>query len=224
MTQKAEIQTTADGSHTVSVNGITYHSIHGAVAESNHVFINAGLLHCVKGHHETIHMLEMGFGTGLNALLTLIQSNLLQQKISYTTIETNPLEPLVVEQLNYGTLLQQKENFNALHTCSWNNECLLNEFFAINKQHTTLQNFLPDKKFHLVYFDAFAPTAQPELWTEEIFSKLYQQMTPHAVLVTYCSKGMVRRVMQSAGFMVEKLPGPPHKREMLRAIKKQGSV
>lgn len=148
-----------------------------------------------------------------------MQSQQRQQKIHYTAIEPFPLEKEITNKLNYGLLLQQQNAFNALHSCEWGEDIKLNEHFTLHKSQISLQNFSTKQLFHLVYYDAFAPATQPELWTESIFSKLYEQMFLHAILVTYCSKGIVKRAMQTAGFTIEKLAGPLHKREMLRAKK-----
>lgn len=226
---------TKDGSHTIAVPAmkVTYHSIHGAVQESRHVFIEAGLKFLVE--HSTfkqINIFEMGFGTALNALLTAIEAQKLELKVQYTTVEQYPLTIQQVRQLNYGTQLHQQELFLSLHKIDWNDEINITPHFSVDKQHTTMENYLTQfggsaqlpgnaavQLFHLIYYDAFAPTAQPELWTEDVFRKLYNILVDGGVLVTYCSKGDVRRAMKAAGFEVEKLQGPPGKREMLRAQK-----
>lgn len=220
---KKEIIQTADGSHTVSVPEmkVTYHSVHGAIQESMHVFIEAGL-HYVSGclgQPDTLHVFEMGFGTGLNAFLTAIWAIDAQTKIHYTTVETSPLFLEEAATLNYAATLGHHDLFQQLHQSNWNDETHLNEFFTLEKRRTSLLDFATDKQFHLVYFDAFAPSAQPELWTEDIFKKLFTMLQPGGMLVTYCSKGDVRRAMIAAGFTVKKIPGPPGKREMLQAEK-----
>lgn len=217
-----EVVLTKDGSHTIAIpeKGVTYHSVHGAVQESIHVFIEAGLgavLASLPGPEITVF--EMGFGTGLNAFLTALVAEEQQQLISYTSVEAFPLAAEEASVLNYSDTLGSGALFRALHQCRWNEAVSLNEFFTIRKVQTELAFFSPSRPFDLVYYDAFAPSAQPELWTEDVFAKLYGMMNANGVLVTYCSKGDVRRALIAAGFTVEKVPGPPGKREMLRARK-----
>lgn len=215
---------TADGSHTVELPAlnVSYHSRHGAIRESMHVYLEAGLTHFLRKSPApgACRIFEMGFGTGLNALLTVLDAEKLQQKICYTAVEAYPLEKSFTDQLNYCEQLSRPDLqpvFNQLHSAPWEEEIILTPFFTLKKIHADLNNFSPDQIFHLIYYDAFAPNAQPELWTEEIFKKLYQTLVPGGILVTYCSKGDVQRAMKAAGFRVEKLPGPPGKREMVRA-------
>lgn len=212
---------TKDGSHTISIPelGVTYHSHHGAVQESMHVFINAGLL--VSDTSTCI--LEMGFGTGLNALLTLIEAEKLQRLVHYTALELFPLQREEIIILNYCQQLNREylnPFFQQLHACEWEKDIPITPHFTLHKKRKDLINFSTDQQINLIYFDAFAPAAQPELWTKEIFEKLFAMLESGGILVTYCSKGEVRRNMQAAGFTVEKIPGPPGKREMVRAIKK----
>lgn len=213
-----QIIVTEDGSSSVSVpgmnNNITYHSIHGAVQESLHIFIRAGLLPLIEEKkYDTIHIFEMGFGTGLNALLTLEQAILHQQKIHYTAVELFPLNEDEVKKLNYPDKLSLQQ----LHTCDWEKDVVLNEYFTLHKTKQSLLNFLTDQHFNLIYFDAFAPDVQPELWSEEVFKKLFSWLNEDGVLLTYSSKTAVRKALQAAGFSVKKLKGPPHKREIIRA-------
>lgn len=193
-----------------------YHSIHGAIQESMHVFIEAGLRALKK---ENIRILEMGLGTGLNAVLTALHKE--GRKIHYTGIEAFPVEDDLLNQLNYPAELGGEAEliFKQLHTMPWNKAGELIPAFILEKMHTTLEEFASDTSYDLVYFDAFAPSAQLELWSLEIFQKMFGLMDSAAVLVTYCAKGDVRRAMIAAGFRVEKIPGPPGKREMLRAWK-----
>lgn len=211
---------TKDGSHTIAIPemNVTYHSIHGAIRESQYVFIEAGL--GAVAREEPIAILEMGFGTGLNALLTLVEAEKSQLQIDYTTVELFPLSPGEASTLNYCNELNRSDLqplFNQLHQCEWEKDISLTPFFIFHKTNQSLIDFSGKKKFNLIYFDAFAPAAQPELWTKEIFEKLYAIMMPEGILVTYCSKGDVRRAMKAAGFNIEKIPGPPGKREMVRA-------
>jgi tRNA U34 5-methylaminomethyl-2-thiouridine-forming methyltransferase MnmC len=218
-----EIVVTRDGSHTVAIpeKRVMYHSVHGAMQESVHVFIEAGLRY-VAGRAEqpdSIRIFEMGFGTGLNAFLTAIEAAEKNISIHYTTVEAFPLTTDEAAVLNYAETLGHAALFRQLHACSWNEEARLSDFFTITKHQTELMDFSTSQRFNLIYYDAFAPSAQPELWTKEVFEKLYNLLEPGSVLVTYCSKGDVRRAMLKAGFAATRLAGPPGKREMLRGIK-----
>lgn len=213
------IQTTADGSPTIAIPDmqVTYHSRHGAVQESKHVFIQAGLLPLLN-KYEILRVFEMGLGTGLNALLTLEQAMLQKQAIFYQAVEQYPLGGEEWNALDYSSVLS-KEYFTALHQCKWNEPVIIHPFFTLYKSCIALQQFKAAMPFQLIYYDAFAPAAQPELWTQQVFEQLYHMLVKGGVLVTYCSKGDVRRNMLAVHFEVEKLAGPPGKREMLRAIK-----
>ena len=212
---KREVITTRDGSNSISIPelNVTYHSIHGALQESKHVYIDAGLLPLLH-QYETIHIYEMGFGTGLNALLSLQTATTSLQKVHYTAIE---LFPITIEEASL--LHYTDEGFMQLHHCDWEKDIELNPYFTLHKTNASLLDYSTDKPINLLYFDAFAASAQPELWTKEIFEKLFSMLAPNAVLVTYSSKGSVRRAMLEAGFRVEKIPGALHKREMIRARK-----
>ncbi len=202
---------------------VTYHSVHGAVQESKHVFIEAGLLASEVFAHTGVHvMLEVGFGTGLNALLTLAEADKHKNRIYYTAIEPFPLDEEQALQLNYcgqPELQPYQTKFEKMHQCGWEEMVEISWYFRLTKTKKSLFDLPPDSLFFLVYFDAFAPAAQPELWTKEVFEKLYATLLPGGILVTYCSKGDVRRAMQVAGFVIEKIPGPAGKREMIRARK-----
>jgi tRNA U34 5-methylaminomethyl-2-thiouridine-forming methyltransferase MnmC len=221
---KRELVPTTDGSHTVAIPEmqVTYHSHHGAIRESMHVFIGAGLQPALDTFPGELSILEMGWGTGLNGLLTFQYATALPNEIHYHSLEQYPLEPEIVAALNYCDQLQAPElqpAFEQMHGCAWNEEVKISERFFLQKIKTDLLSFQPVRRYHVIYFDAFAPTAQPELWTQEVFEKLFAALHPGGLLVTYCSKGVVRRAMQAAGFTVEKIPGPPGKREMVRAAK-----
>ena len=214
---------TEDGSHTISVPemNVFYHSIHGAIQESMHVFIQAGLrdskLFDYVGVH---HILEIGFGTGLNALLTLIEADKHKNRIYYTAIELYPLNETETSQLNYCEQLNlphYKTLFEKMHQCEWEEMIEITDNFRLTKIKCNPIDLSTENSFFIIYFDAFAPNAQPELWTKEVFDKMYSILQPGGILVTYCSKGDVRRAMITAGFDVEKLPGPSRKREMIRA-------
>lgn len=223
-----EIILTNDGSHTVTVPelNVSYHSMHGAIQESMHVFIEAGFRQ-LSGHN-TIRIFEMGFGTGLNALLTLVEEEKTKQPVHYTSIELFPLTSHEIDLLNYCSQLNREDLeplFKQIHSCEWEKEIRLTDHFTLQKINASLSHekslsSSSIQSVHLIYYDAFAPSVQPELWTPVIFERLYSLLTPGGILVTYCSKSDVRRAMQAAGFSIEKIPGPPGKREMVRAGRK----
>lgn len=221
-----KIITTGDGSVTIHLPqwDEQYHSKHGAVQEAQHVFIKMGLNYFVeKNDTDDIKILEIGFGTGLNAFITFLQLNRIQKRIDYTGVEAFPVEPLEVEKLNYAEVLSAEDNaadFQNLHTIPWEEKTVISENFLLTKQKKRFEDIEEKKTFHLIYFDAFGARVQPELWTEDVFKKMFEALTKGGVLVTYAAKGSVRRAMQAVGFTVERLPGPPGKREMLRAVKK----
>ncbi len=222
---KQELVTTSDGSHTLYVKEIDehYHSVHGALQESMHVFINAGLAEAEK-KFDTIHLLEIGFGTGLNCLLTYFNHH---KPVKYAGIEAFPVEESILGKLNYTEWLNYRDSqklFNNIHSAEWNTPVLLNHDFELIKLNTRIENMaVTDLKIfdkpNLIYFDAFAPSAQPELWTENIFKDIFNIMAEDGILVTYCAKGEVKRNMKAAGFNVKALPGPKGKREMTKATK-----
>jgi tRNA U34 5-methylaminomethyl-2-thiouridine-forming methyltransferase MnmC len=224
-TMERKIIITKDGSHTIGIPemNVTYHSIHGAIQESMHVFIEAGLYGLGRlNRPDPLNILEMGLGAGLNALLTLLQADKLKQPIHYTAIELFPLAEKKACNLNYCEQLSQpcyQTLFEKLHQSEWEKDIVITSYFTFHKTNTDLLNFSTNGSFDLIYFDAFAPNAQPELWTKEVFEKLYDIMNEEGVLVTYCSKGDIRRAMRAAGFSVEKIKGPPGKREITRALK-----
>jgi len=220
---KRELIQTRDGSPTVSVQGTTfsYHSLHGAITESKHIFINAGFNHLPKRDHP-ISIFEMGFGTGLNALLTLDAAKEIDQPVYYFALELFPLEKEIWQQLSYPSLLHKPELeplLSFMHSCIWGADHRITDSFVLHKEQHDLEQYIPDRKFDLIYFDAFAPEGQPELWTVEVFRKMFEMVEPGGSLLTYSSKGNVRRAMQAAGFQVEKIPGPPGKREICRATR-----
>jgi tRNA U34 5-methylaminomethyl-2-thiouridine-forming methyltransferase MnmC len=192
-----------------------YHSTFGALTESKHVFIEAGLRPALQKFDE-IHLLEIGFGTGLNALLTLL--NLKGKRINYTAIEAFPLDDETIEELNFTNDSASKEIFHQLHNSSWNEKNEIVPGFFLTKVNSKIEEHdLAQKHFNLVYFDAFGPEVQPELWTEEIFRKVADSMDSSGILTTYSAKGEIRRKLQKVGFEVERIPGPPGKRHMTRA-------
>ena len=220
---RREIIITEDGSSSIFLPGFGehYHSVHGAVQESKHVFMDAGW-EKVRAQKNKISILEIGFGTGLNAFLVLKEC--LRDPavhVKYTSLEAYPVSTEDAVQLNYAQNETEKNYFVRLHTSKWNEAEVLTENFTLEKVRIKLKDFVPGKEvYDLIFFDAFSPNMQPELWTEEVFQKMFESLKSGAVLVTYCAKGQVRRNMQAAGFVVERLKGPPGKREMIRAGKK----
>jgi tRNA U34 5-methylaminomethyl-2-thiouridine-forming methyltransferase MnmC len=215
---------TGDLSHTLFVPELNehYHSVFGAISESKHIFIETGLDRQVQDR-SIIRILEIGFGTGLNALLTYYEALSKKIRIHFTAIEPFPLDRSVWEKLNYPEILKYpgaSEVFHKLHDCPWNATALVSDFFLLEKRMEKLESIvLSDSSIDLVYFDAFGPDVQPELWTEKVFKKICHIMDQDSVLVTYSSKGSVKRALLHSGFQVEKLPGPMGKREIIRASK-----
>ncbi len=220
-----KIIVTEDGSHTIYLKNIneTYHSFHGAWQESNHVFITAGLEHLLNTvNPTTINLLEIGFGTGLNAILTVQKLLGKSNAVNYHSLEPFPLDPELIEDLNYTNYLKNEREgqlFKTLHTSTWHRSVPITGNFTLNKQKITLQNYEPDQSFELIYFDAFAPSKQSELWTYEVIKKVTGFLTEGGVLVTYCARGQFKRDLLTLGLHVETLPGPPGKKEMVRATK-----
>ena len=198
-----------------------YHSTHGAIQESMHVYIQAGFNYFAESHSQKqISILEIGFGAGLNALLTVKAVEDSGRYIVYDSIEAFPLSSENYLTLNYPSIIDLNnvdEVFKKLHECDWDMAVSINKNFQLTKLSTSLECFVPYKKYDVIYFDAFAPNVQPELWTKEIFEKMHAVLNEGGILVTYCAKGEVKRNMRSAGFSVEGLPGPQGKREMTRA-------
>ena len=226
------IEHTADGSATLYVPQLDehYHSVKGALTESLHIFIDMGLK---SSEASAPRILEIGFGTGLNALLTLIEAERSGRQVHYTGIELYPLPWETIEQLHYADLMNDErlmvngeqiaQWFKALHTAVWEEDVVITPHFTLRKVQADFANpaslTVNRSSFTVIYFDAFAPEKQPEMWTQELFNHLYVLMEQGGILTTYCAKGVVRRMLQAAGFTVERLPGPPGgKREILRAI------
>lgn len=214
------IEKTLDGSNTLFVPALNehYHSTNGAIQEAEHIFIQAGLLQALK--HE-VCVLEIGFGTGLNTLLTALKSKEKGIVVHYCTIEAFPIAHEIVVQLNFTKCSDDSALFNKLHEAIWNHEVEISPNFYLTKikADLTVYHFNFQSYFDVIYFDAFSPNTQAEMWTQEIFDQMYMLCKKGAYLITYCAKGEVRRRMQRAGFEVERLAGPPGKREMLRAKK-----
>lgn len=213
------IETTEDGSVTLFVPELNehYHSTKGARTESEHIFIRMGLQSSIA---IAPRILEIGLGTGLNAFLTFEEAEKNQRKVFYTGIELYPLNWEMVEPLGYHGL---SPLLKVIHTSPWEVETVLSPYFTIHKIQADANQWLAAYSgscFDLVYFDAFAPEKQPEMWSQELFNRLYVLLNRGGILTTYCAKGMVRRMLQTAGFIVERLPGPPGgKREILRAMR-----
>ena len=218
---KRNIIITADGSTTIHLPDWDeqYHSKHGAIQEAAHVFIKNGLS---IFSNASIAILEIGFGTGLNSFLTFMEGSKFNLTIDYVGIEAFPVSNDEIERLNYVSILESEEYrsvFNEMHLCDWGVKNKFSPQFYLTKRKQCFEEICDEQKFNLIYFDAFGARVQPELWTEAIFKKMYFALKNEGVLVTYSAKGSVRRAMQSVGFTVERLPGPPGKREMLRATK-----
>ena len=221
---QTRIEITNDGSHTLFVTELNehYHSTFGAVQESMVVFIQSGLNYL--DHIRTpLQILEMGFGTGLNAFLTCLECEKFSRQINYTGVEKFPLSKGITDLLNYPGFIDPSTQsvFRLIHKAPWNQETNITGNFMLHKIDKDIRDILPENDtYDLVYFDAFGPDVQPELWTEEVFQKVALSMKKGGILVTYSVKGSVRRALKNSGFEVEKIPGPPGKREIARATKK----
>ena len=221
---KIELVTTSDGSHTLYLPEMNeqYHSLNGAITEALHVYIENGFL---QSKCQNPVVFEVGFGTGLNALLTAIQAEKIKKTTSYFSIEKYPINQKLVNELNYAKKIDKKVQFlfEKLHSCSWNEAVQINQFFTIHKINNDLITY-PFKDiphFDVIYFDAFGPDKQPEMWSTEILSKIASKTNTNGIIVTYSAKGEVRRQMDNVGFTMERLPGPPGKKQMLRGIKRK---
>ena len=214
---------TNDGSKTIYLPGMDeqYHSRNGAITESEHVFLKNGYLY----HQSTsTTVFEVGFGTGLNCLLTALKAEKLKRSTTYYSIEKYPLENEITDQLNYGLHISSKahELYEKIHFCKWNETVSLSEYFELIKLKADLltDNLRIAKKCNVIYFDAFAPDKQPEMWNPDVYKKIYSLTAVNGIFVTYSAKGAVRRQLAACGFDMERLPGPPGKFQMLRGIKK----
>ena len=229
--EKNKLIITADGSHTIYVPNLNehYHSVNGAIQEAKHVYIEAGLNQCTL---PAISVLEIGFGTGLDALLTCMEADKRNIQIKYTGIEKHPLPEEIHSQLNYpgyfeGEFIDHtriETLFRKIHQATWGEWLAITPLFSANKIETDIRTYTLPDAYDVVYYDAFGPDKQPEVWSQEIFDKLFAAMNPEGILTTYCAKGEVRRMLLRAGFSTERIPGPPGKRQMLRAkkMKSQG--
>ena len=217
--QNVDIIVTGDGSHTLFVPGLNehYHSTFGAIRESDHVFIQSGYQ---ATSVNPARILEMGFGTGLNALLTLMEAERNQRTVYYHSIDKYPLEITQVMRLNYPESLGTSQAiFQQLHEADWGVPIKITDRFTLFKEEVDLIDLQLTEPCQLIYHDAFAPDLQPNLWSEEVFKKYYAHLDFGGILVTYSVKGSVKRNLKAAGFRFEKLPGPPGKREICRAWK-----
>ncbi|MCB9359809.1 MAG: tRNA (5-methylaminomethyl-2-thiouridine)(34)-methyltransferase MnmD [Flavobacteriales bacterium] len=217
---KIEIKLTKDNSHTlfIPVLNETYHSKHGAIQEANHVFIDAGLKFFSA---KQLSVLEVGFGTGLNTLLTNIYAEQNTVWVDYIGVELHPLKKEIIEQLNYVDLIAKatEEQFSNIHNQKWNESSQVSKHFNLTKLNQSIAELEDVNKYDVIFFDAFGPEVQPEMWSNSIFKKMYSSLKEKGILVTFCAKGSVKRTLKEVGFTVENLPGPPGKREMTRAVK-----
>ncbi len=215
-----EIIETEDGSNSLRRKDIeeSYHSSFGALSETRLIFIDYALRHwCNENPAREVKILEIGFGTGLNAIASL---NAVDRNIVYETLELYPLASDLAKRLNYGRLLSLEREFELMHDCDWEAECSIGKSFSLIKRHTRAETFaFEPNKYDIVYMDAFSPEKEPLLWTSDFFARLFAACKQGAVLTTYCCKGAVKRSAKSAGWIVEKLPGPKGKREVLRMRK-----
>jgi tRNA U34 5-methylaminomethyl-2-thiouridine-forming methyltransferase MnmC len=218
---KREIVITGDGSTTIRISdwNENYHSSHGAIQEAKHVFLTHGL--DVFQNQDEISILEIGFGTGLNAFITFLET-LTKDKVNYVGVEAYPISAAEVAQMNYVSELKAAPyatNFEKMHASDWEHEIAITAQFNLTKRKQFFQDINDKNQYHLIYFDAFGYPLQPELWSEAIFVKMYEALLPGGVLVTYACRSVIKNAMLAAGFSIEKLPGAPGKREMLRATK-----
>ncbi len=218
---KREIIVTNDGSTTIHLPewNEQYHSKHGAVQEAYHVFIKNGLS---LFSDTTVTILEIGFGTGLNSFITFLEAQKYRLTIDYVGVEAYPISLDEILKMNYIETLKASRYtsvFEKMHAQEWDTKHTISTYFSLLKRKQFFQQITDQDKFNLIYFDAFGARVQPELWTEELFKKMFVSLKKGGVLVTYSAKGSVRRALQHVGFRVERLPGPPGKREMLRAVK-----
>lgn len=215
--------TTEDGSHSLYSEKFNqqYHSLQGAVTESVHIYIELGLRPVLADSDECVYVFEMGLGTGLNALLAWQLADELKKKVHYTSVEAFPVLPDEVSLLNYESLTNQ-EGLLQLHTVAWSKDHQISPYFTFRKENTLLEDFTTQEQYDVIFYDAFDPRAQPELWTDEIFTKIAGYSRPGAVLVTYSSKGIVKRALAAGGFQVKRHPGPGRKTHVLKAVKVLG--
>ncbi len=213
---------TNDGSHTLYSRAVKehYHSTFGAIAEAKHIFVNKGFNAVEK---DRLSIFEMGFGTGLNCFLTFIESLKKGKKVSYHAIEKYPVAYNIIEKINYPMLIDHnyKDVFYDLHKIKWDNPTLICKSFKLKKTQGDILTYDFTDYYDIIYYDAFSPVVQPELWEEKIFKAIYNHLHDHGFIITYSVKGIVKNKLKKCGFSLEKLAGPPNgKREILRALKK----
>jgi tRNA U34 5-methylaminomethyl-2-thiouridine-forming methyltransferase MnmC len=216
-----EIIRTKDGSTTIHIKDWDecYHSKHGAIQEAQHVFIKNGL---ALYQNQSVSILEIGFGTGLNAFITYLESKNLDLEINYVGVEAYPVSISELSAMNYVSELNADDKnaiFNLFHESNWEEKVVIDPFFTITKRQQFFEEITDCEQYDLIYFDAFGYRVQPDLWSTSIFKKMHTALRPGGKLVTYAARGVVKRSMIEVGFTVEKLPGPPGKREMFRATK-----
>ncbi len=222
--QNLQIKLTKDGSHTLWVQDIqeSFHSMNGAITESRHVFIDQGLKYlCQSSGKAVISILEIGLGTGLNALLTCCYCQEHKQKVQYTALEPFPLSWELAGRLNYSEHIAHSQSafwFAELHKTAWGQIEPLNPYFSILRKKETIQDHAALNQYDLCYFDAFAPGRQPDIWDMKVLDIVRRGLKSSGVLVTYCAQGQFKRNLKELGFHVESLPGPPGKKEMTRAV------
>ena len=218
--ERVHVVETTDGSQTLSIDGGIehYHSTNGAIAEALHVYIDAGLAPFAG---REVNVFEVGFGTGLNAMLAYQFAVCNATKVNYTSVERYPLPLNIVEKLTYPEQveLDREKYFNALHSAPWNSKVELDPCFTLQKVEVDLDEYSPSAEIDVVFFDAFAPDLQPQLWSLQVFERIYKTMNAGGVLVTYSSKGFVKNNLRESGFDVKRLPGPKGKRHMILAQK-----
>ena len=215
------VKITADGSYTIFNKDLNehYHSIHGAKQEANHVFIKNGLNYFIENYNvKTINLLEVGFGTGLNCWLTIQHLAKIKNchKLNYFGVDPKPIDIKMIEKLNHQG---QNEIYSLIHESDWNKTIKITTNISLVKTSKNIQNFNHSNHFQIIYFDAFGPRVEEKLWNKDVLKLMYNFLDKNGIMVTYCAKGQVRRDLLEIGFKVERLPGPPGKREMLRAIK-----
>ncbi|MEY3845229.1 MAG: hypothetical protein RL293_1651 [Bacteroidota bacterium] len=219
--KKIEIRQTADGSNTLYLPDLdeTYHSSHGAVQEAKHVFIEHGLKYVYAQGGKEIRIFEMGFGTGLNALLTAQTSKRLNLPIAYIGIELHPVPEEIWQNMGYVHVPSEKEEYAKIMSAAWEENLGIHPFFQLRKIEMDILRFQPSEQVDLIYYDAFGPRAQSEMWDIPVLTKMYDLLKPGGFFITYCAQGQMKRNLKSLGFSLEALPGPPGKREITRARK-----
>ena len=221
MSQKPELIVSGDGSHSIvsPLFNTTYHSKNGAITESQVVFIDAALNYLLAANYKSIDVFEMGFGTGLNAILAQQWAEEHQIALTYNTVEAFPVDLEIVHSLNYGSILNCRDAFLLLHEIDWNKSHNISPYFNFCKWNQTIESLELNQKFDAIFYDAFAPSEQPELWQIKILAKMFDRLNHGGVLTSFCAQGAFKRNLKEVGFRIESIPGPPGKREMTRAIK-----